>query len=430
VEVFENIACTICGCLCDDLRITVEGGRICRAEGACRLSEPWYLGQESREPPVGLIEGRPATLEAAVDRAANILRTASSPLVYGMSRSSTEGQRAAISLAECIGATVDTTASLCHAPSVMALQEVGESTCTLGEVKNRADLVIYWGSDPIVTHPRHIERYSLLPPGKFTPGGRSDRKLVVADMQPTATTELADFFLPVEPGRDFEALVTLRNLVRGVPVNETASAGAPLRQLEELARLMKSCRFGIVFFGLGLSMTGPGQHNVEALLLLVRDLNEYTRFFARRMRIQGDVSGADIVLTWQTGYPFSVNLARGCPRYNPGEFSAHEMLERGDVDACLFLGSEGVSQFSDRAKGHLSQIPWVTLDYPTLGSLVPPTVRFTTAVYGIHSRGTAYRMDGIPIPLQSFLPTKYPTDADVLTMIEEQLRDGCDSAHR
>ena len=41
---------------------------------------------------------------------------------------------------------------------------------------------------------------------------------------------------------------------------------------------MKTCRYGIVFFGLGLSMTGPGHRNVEALLLLVRDLNEHTRF--------------------------------------------------------------------------------------------------------------------------------------------------------
>src|SRR5204863_6860794 len=110
---------------------------------------------------------------------------------------------------------------------------------------------------------------------------------------------------------------------------------------KELARRMKSCRYGIVFFGRGLSMTGLGHHYVEALLLLVRDLNDYTRFFARRMRVQGDVTGADTVLTWQTGYPFSVNFSRGYPRYNPGEFSAQDMLERGEADACLLLGSEG-----------------------------------------------------------------------------------------
>ena len=280
LKLFEHVACTVCGCVCDDLRITVEKGRITKAEGACRLAEPWYLGQDQVHPPVAQIDGQPATFEDASVRAAEILRTASSPLIYGLSRSSTEGQRAAVSLAERIGATIDTTASLCHASSIMAMQDFGEVSCTLGEVKNRADLVIFWGANPVESHPRHFERYSLLPPGRCIPRGRADRTLVVVDVKPTATTAEADLFLQVEPGRDFEALTTLRKLVRGEAVESSASTGAPLAMLNELARRMKSCRYGVVFFGLGLSMTGLGQHNVGALLLLVRDLNAYTRFSA------------------------------------------------------------------------------------------------------------------------------------------------------
>ena len=424
MESFEHVACTVCGCVCDDLRITVENGRITKAEGACHLAEPWYLGQDQVQPPVAQIEGKPATLEAALIRAADILRAASSPLIYGLSRSSTDGQRAAVSLAERLGATIDTTASTCHAPSIMAMQDVGEVSCTLGEVKNRADLVIFWGANPVESHPRHFERYSLLPQGRFIPGGRADRTLVVADVKPTASTEAADLFLRVEPGRDFEALTTLRKLIRGEAVATSASTGAPLAVLNELARRMKSCRYGVVFFGLGLSMTGLGQHNVGALLLLVRDLNASTRFCARRLRYPGDVTGADTVLAWQTGYPFSVNFFRGYPRFNPGEFSAQEMLERGEVDACVLVGSEGVGRFSKSAVDRLRRIPTIALDYPTVESFISPTVRFTTAVYGVHQPGTAFRMDGIPIRLRSFLPTDYPSDSDVLKAIEDQMEAG------
>jgi formylmethanofuran dehydrogenase subunit B len=404
--------------VCDDLRVRVAEDRVVQAEGACRLAEPWFLGQHSRRPPVAEIEGQPVTLEAALERAAAILQTADAPLIYGLARSSTDGQRAAVSLAERSGATIDTNASLCHAPSIQALQEVGESTCTLGEVKNRADLVIYWGSNPVESHPRHLERYALEPQGRYIPQGRSDRTLVVVDVKPTATTQIADLFVPVEPRHDFEVLTTLRSLVRGQAVDAAVSTGAPLPVLRDLAERMKRCRYGIVFFGLGLSMTGRGQHNVEALLTLVSDLNAYTRFGARRMRVQGDVAGADTVLLWQTGYPFSVNLARGYPRFNPGEFTAPEMLERGDVDACLFVGSEGAVHFSAQALAHLRRIPSIVLDYPTVESYIAPTVRFTTAVYGVHRSGTAYRMDGVPIPLRSMLATHYPSDEDVLSGIE------------
>jgi formylmethanofuran dehydrogenase subunit B len=423
VEQFEHVACTVCGCVCDDLRMTVEQGRISKCEGACHLAEPWFLGQGISQPPVALIEDQPVSLPEAVNRAADILRAASSPLIYGLSRSSTDGQRAAVALGEQIGATIDTTASLCHAPSVMAIQEVGEVTCTLGEVKNRADLVIFWGSNPVESHPRHFERYSLLPEGRFVPGGRADRTLVVVDVKPTATTEVADLFLPIEPGNDFEVLTTLRSLLRGVPVKATSAIGAPLALLEDLAKRMKQCRYGIVFFGLGLSMTGLGHQNVAALLLLVRDLNQHTRFCARRMRIPGDVTGADTVLAWQTGYPFSVNLARGYPRYNPGEFSAQGMLEREEVDACLLVGSEGAARFSEQATASLRRIPTIALDHPTVESSLEPTVRFTTAVYGVHRPGTAYRMDGIPIRLRAFLPTDYPSDAEVLERIADQFRE-------
>ena len=143
---------------------------------------------------------------------------------------------------------------------------------------------------------------------------------------------------------------------------------------------MKSSRCGVIFFGVGLAQTDLGHLNVEALLRLVTELNGYTRFHARRMRVPGDVTGADNVLCWQTGFPFSVNLSRGYPRYNPGEYSANDMLERGEVDACLFVGSEGVSAMSPKAVSYLKRIPTIAPDHPTVASAIPPTVRFTTAV--------------------------------------------------
>jgi formylmethanofuran dehydrogenase subunit B len=418
---FDDIACTQCGCVCDDLRISIENGRVVEARGACELAEPWYLAQGTRQPPAALIAGQPAPLEAALDRAAAILGTARAPLIYGLSRSSTAGQRAAVALADRLGATIDTTASLCHAPSIMAYQQSGESTSSLGEIRNRSDLVVFWGCDPLVSHPRHWERYSVEPAGEFVPDGRRNRTVVVVDSHRTASSEQADLFVQIEPDRDFEALWAVRSLVRGIDLPMRAVTGAPLEMLADLARRMKICRSGVAFFGLGLSRQGLGHQSVEALLLLVRDLNHSTRFYARRMRLYGDVAGADCVLCWQTGYPFSVNLGRGYPRFNPEEFSAVGVLERQEADACVVVGSETLEQFSDSALAHLRQIPTVILDYPEVQAIVTPTVRFTTAVYGMHRPGTAYRMDEVPIPLRAFMTSEYPSDDEVLGGVLERL---------
>jgi formylmethanofuran dehydrogenase subunit B len=163
---------------------------------------------------------------------------------------------------------------------------------------------------------------------------------------------------------------------------------------------------------------------VEALLRLVADLNAFTRFTARRLRIPGDVAGADAVLCWLTGFPFAVNLARGYPRYGPGEYSANDLLERREVDACLFVGSEAFADLSAAAKQAVGEIPTIALDYP---HLVPPfeaAVQITTAIYGIHAPGTAYRMDEVPIPLRQLISTTYPTDDQVLLDLAARLRAG------
>jgi formylmethanofuran dehydrogenase subunit B len=404
--VFEHIACTACGCVCDDIRVTVENGRIRSAEKACPRGEPFFLDGDVA-PPIASVNGRAVPLTDAVQRAAEILAEAKSPLIYGLSRSTTEGQRAAVALAEQIGATIDTTAATGHAPSLMALQQVGESTCTLGEVKQRADLVIYWGCDPTTTHPRHFERYAPQ---------REGRTIVVVDIQETATSRLADHFIPLTPGGDWDALWALRASVKGLPGSDLHGA------LGALSRMMRAAKFGVVFFGGGLVKGIHAHRNVEALLQLVTDLNDRARFYARRMRRLGDVAGADSVLTWQTGYPFGVNFFAGYPRFNPGEFSAPAMLARREIDAVLFVGSETSAEFPAEAIDHLRTIPVIALETPRTQTMVAPAVRFTTAIYGIHRPGTAYRMDEIPIPLRVLVPTDYPSDGEVLEEIARALR--------
>lgn len=417
----QDVTCTVCGCVCDDLTLAVRNERIVSFAPACSLAERWLIGQGSAADVSPQVDGRDATRDDAVDRAVDILQRARAPLIYGLSRSSTPGQRAAVRLADELGACIDTTASTCHAPSIMALQASGESTCTLGEIRHRSDLVIYWGSNPLRSHPRHLSRY-VDAPGMFVPGGRKDRHLVVIDHCQTETTELADTFVQVQPGGDFELIWALRAIARGLPIPEAPIAGVGAEQIRELAERLMNCRYGAVFFGLGLTRKESPHATVEGLLRLVTDLNAHTRFVARRMRVPGDVAGADTVLCWQTGFPFSVSFARGYPRYNPGEYTADSLLARREVDAVLLVGAEGVSKLSTASQQVLTELPTIVLDYPGATPPFQPDVHFTTAIYGIHRRGTAYRMDEVPIELNALFPSPLPADHDVLDAIRASLR--------
>lgn len=425
LKVVANATCTFCGCVCDDMELTVEGHAITKAKNACVLGKAWFLNHTIEERPVAIVDGRPATLEEGIERAARILAGARFPIVYGLSDTTCEAQRVAVAIADRIGGCVDTTTSVCHGPSGMAFQGVGEVTCSLGEVKNRADLVIFWGSNPAESHPRHWGRYSTMPRGTFVPNGRKDRTVVLVDVRKSKSAPAADLFLQIRPRKDFEALWALRALVKGVPLRpeDVAATGLTLEALTDLAERMKACKFGVLFFGMGLTMTRGKHLNVEAALALARDLNQYTRFYAKPMRGHGNVTGADNVVTWQTGYPFGVSLGRGYPRFNPGEFTTSDTLARQEADAALIVASDPMGNFSQPAREHLARIPYVALDPKETQTVKHAAVAFTTATYGINVAGTVYRMDDVPIPLRPAFASPYPSDLDVLRRIEARIRE-------
>src|SRR6185369_14820300 len=146
-------------------------------------------------------------------------------------------------------------------PTEIAAQLGGKVSCTLGEVKNRADLIIYWGGNPAECHPRHFTKYTIMQKGKHVPNGRKGRTMVLVDIRETPSEKASDIFLQVRPGKDFEVLSILRALVKGQRVDPAAVAdtGLSLEQLQDLTNRMKTCRFGVLFFGMGLSMT-RGKH--------------------------------------------------------------------------------------------------------------------------------------------------------------------------
>jgi formylmethanofuran dehydrogenase subunit B len=297
----------------------------------------------------------------------------------------------------------------------------GKVTCTLGEVKNRADFILYWGGNPAECHPRHFTKYTLTQKGKFVPQGRKGRTMVLVDIRETPSARAADLFLQIQPGKDFELVTTLIALVKGRAVNRerVAETGVTVEQLQDLVDRMKRARFGVLFFGMGLSMTRGKHMNSASVLTLVTELNAFTKFVAMPMRGHGNVTGADMVIRWTTGYPFGVSLSRGYPRFNPGEFSTVDLLVRGDNDAALILGADPGATMPQPAIEHLRRIPTIVLDPKVTHTSRLSRVHITTAATGISAPGTVYRMDEVPLPLRPALRSPYPTDEEVLRRIRQ-----------
>jgi formylmethanofuran dehydrogenase subunit B len=255
--------------------------------------------------------------------------------------------------------------------------------------------------------------------GKFLPKGRKERTMVLVDIRETPSAKAADIFLQIRPTRDFEVLTILRALIKDQPVDAkmVEETGLTLEQLRDFADRMKKARFGVLFFGMGLSMTRGKHMNSAALLTLAAELNAFTKFVAMPMRGHGNVTGGDVLMRFTTGYPFGVSLSRGYPRFNPGEFSTVDILLRGDNDAALILGADPGATMPQPAIDHLASIPTIVLDPKVTHTSRLARVHITTAATGISAPGTVYRMDEIPLPLRPPLKSPYPTDEEVVRRI-------------
>ena len=113
LNVVKNATCTFCGCVCDDIELHADAERIVKTKHACSLGESWFRNHTAeRLFPDALIDGRPATVDEAVERAADILHEAHMPLVYGLSNVTCETQREAVALAELAAGVIDSHTSL------------------------------------------------------------------------------------------------------------------------------------------------------------------------------------------------------------------------------------------------------------------------------------------------------------------------------
>lgn len=426
-KVHEAVICTFCGCLCDDLQVKVKGNKIIEVRRACQLGRSKILHRLENRILSPLIkeEGKfiKVDYDTAIKKTAEILVNASYPLLYGWSSTSTETIRLGVELAELVGAAFDNTSVMCHGPTILGVQEAGTVAATLGKIRNYADLIIYWGCNPVFAHPRHLARYSAMARGIYVKT-RKERKIVVVDVRETPTAKIADLFIKIKPNSDYELIKALRMIINDLDVEVDEVGGVPLEEIYELADIMRSAKYGALLFGLGVTMTKGKGRNIEEVIRLVQDLNNWTKFVLLPMRGHYNVVGANMASLWLTGFPYALDFARGYPRHNPGVTSATELLLNGEVDAALIVASDPAAHFPAVAVKNLAKIPVITIDPKWNMTCLISEIIIPSAYAGIECEGSAYRMDKVVLHLKKIVdpPPGILSDEAILKRIIKEVK--------
>lgn len=401
-HIVENCTCAFCGCNCDDLDYLIKDGHVVGVRHACRLGASKIIEDEDQRLLVPMIRDENGDLvetdwETALDKAAELIAGSVRPVFYGWSETSIETMKKGIALGELVGAVMDNQATICHGPSLQAVQNVGYPVMTLGEVKNRADMVVYTGSNPQNSHPRHMSRYSTFPRGWFRQRGRFDRTVVTMDPKYSDTAKNSDIWVGFEQNGDYGYYNAIRAALKGKELQQDEISGIPKEEIEALAEAMKKTQFGALFFGLGLTHTLSKQRNIDVAIQMVQDLNKYTKWVLMPMRGHFNVNGFNIFMSYEMGFPYGVDFARGYPRYMNGETNTIDLLTRKECDVFMVIAADPGAHFPGGAVKHLAEIPVIQVDIHWGPSTEIADVVLPGSFIGVECGGTSYRMDGVPI---------------------------------
>ncbi len=271
-------------------------------------------------------------------------------LVTGLHGVSADVVVAACNLAEAIGAAIDAGDAEMARPAGPTIARAGEVTADREELRDRADLVIFWFCDPQAVDATFIERF--VTPPLSPPLVR--RTLAVG---PTAVAHAdAHVSLPNDTAVD-TARVVQHLLQHGM----SAADGEPL---------VTPCATIAQAIDHATCVAVVTDHATDALGLepwsvvhLVRTIAHQTPAFEIPLA-NIDSKPAANVLTWRYGAAGAIAKAdQAGGRFLPGEAAALQLLERGEVDCVVVVGGLA-APVAEALTAQASTVSVITLDDP------------------------------------------------------------------
>ncbi len=402
----HSLVCPGCGCLCDDIKAEVTSDSLAHIENACAKGAAYLsaaFNEERRA--VSSIRGERCTVNEAVDEAQKLITKAKRPLVFGLDSSTCQAQQKAIRLARRRLATIDDASSLSYGPLIETILSGRLPTCALSEVKDNADLLVYWGADAPNTHPRHLSRYTYYAYADYNPAGWYPRvTLASIDIRKTELSAMSKMAINLKPGQDAGFMTSL--------IGDDSSGTQDVSQFRET---VDKSRFCVIFCGMGLMNSLRG--DLSPFIRLMDSLRQTTRIAVMPMISESNLRGFTRQLYDDTGYVNQVSFAKGIS--HGSSFSLHEQLRAKAPDCLVLVDSDPYQLLPHQLMRNLKGTSVIYLGpFKTpVGGLAD--VIIPTAVPGIEQSGSVLRMDGVSVELSSFREAPVITDEAAISRLME-----------
>lgn len=364
-------ACPFCALACDDVSLPAHSAADTLTCPKARDGFGLALGCTTASPAIG---GRACDWDGALAEARRLLEGAHLPVFHGLIGDLADA-RAAWSLAARFGGVVDHRDGDALARNLAIYQDSGWISTSLGEVRNRADLLVWIGEPAEARLPRLRERLIEV------------AERLHADAPPRIVTL---------GKQSLDLLDQARALLAGRPLPAADPAA------ESLLATLREARYAV--FALGELDDTEAAMALRSAGELVRELNETQRAALLLIgRGPGDIT-AQLCGAWHTGFGIRTSLARGYPEQDLRRFAAQRLLDDGQADLLVWISSLAADA------PPATQQPQIVFGHPAMTfANTPPAVFLPVAVPGVHRAGFIHRGDGLRlVPLRAAVASDLP----------------------
>lgn len=414
LERFENVPSPFCGIASDDLTLEVRGLEVRVVAHGDPVTQKGFEAKVTDLLP--RIKGQEATLEAAITHAAGLLKASRLPVFSGFGTDVNE-TRAAFSLIDRSRGVFDQMNARAGLRNLLVLADSGWMATTLAELKNRADVLVLFGTDPEGPFPRFFERF-VWPSETLFGQDVGKRQVIFLGRAPSGTGATApDGRAPEVHTCDPSDLPlvagALAALANGLDLKAASVGGISMTVLKSIIERLKAAQYGVVSWAAGQLDFDHAELTIQRLTKAIVALNATTRCVGLPLGGQDGDRTASQVSAWLSGYPTRVSYQKGYPHYDPYHYSAERLLESGEADLLVWVSSLSTDPPPE------VKAPAVVIGRSGMCFGHEPEVFIPVGVPGIDFAGHMYRCDNVvALPLYQLRKSPLPRAAAVLKAIE------------
>ena len=327
------------------------------------------------------IAGKPAALETAISEAAALLTASRQALIAGLG-TDIAGARAAIALAERIGAVIDHMNSGALLHDLDVIRSSGVMLTTPSETYVRADTLLVVGPIHEAGEAELLQRlFGKLPNRQWQHS--VERRIFWLCPGAEQAKRAFNAVNAITVGKEPKELPALAAALRArMAGRSTGKASVAPNTLDEVLAGLKASRFGVAIW----QPETLDELIIEMMCGLVNDLNSTSRFSTLPLPPADNAIGVLQTCGWMTGMPMRTGFGRGFPEHDPWRFDGTRLVESGETDCVVWI-----SAYRAHAPLWRDPPPIIALTGRDAGFRMPPHVHIEVGRPGIDHAAVAHQ---------------------------------------